>query len=142
MSWLLDTCVLSELVKERPEPQVLRWIGSVSEERLYLSALTVGELEKGIALLPDSRRRRRLRAWLSEDLAMRFEGRVLPLDQETALIWGDMQARAEKLGRPLPVIDGLIAATAATYDLTVVTRDIRGMEWSGVRILNPWERQR
>ena len=130
MSFLLDTCVLSAVV---------RWLDDASERSLHLSALTVGEIQRGIYKLPGSARRKALLAWLHDDLHEQFAGRVLPVDADVALTWGRVQARAEKRGRPVPVVDGLIAATALANDLIVVTRDGEHMEPTGVEIVNPWK---
>lgn len=138
MSWLLDTCVLSELVKPKPDAGLVAWVASSDEARLYVSALTLGDLAKGIARLPPGTKRNRLQTWLDRDLAERFSGRILSIDQSVAVRWGVLQALAEKAGRPMPVIDGLIAATAACHDLAVVTRNGGDMASSGIRILNPW----
>lgn len=139
MSWLLDTCVLSELVKPKPDAGLVAWVESSDEVRLYISVLSLGELAKGIARLPAGAKRNRLQNWLDRDLSERFSGRVLPIDQATALRWGELQARAEKRGCPMPVVDGLIAATAVLHDLTIVTRNGDDMVQSGARILDPWK---
>ena len=138
MSYLLDTCVLSELVKPRPNANLAKWIESREETRFYLSVLSFGELTKGITRLPAGAKQKRLQVWLDEDLAQRFSGRVMPIDQIVAAAWGELQARAEKRGRPMPVVDGLIAATAAVHSLAIVTRNTEDMAQSGVEILDPW----
>lgn len=139
MSWLLDTCVLSELVKPKPDAGLVAWVESNDEGRLYLSALTLGELAKGIARLPAGAKRNRLQNWLDRDLSERFSGRVLPIDQAAALRWGELQASAEKRGRSMPVVDGLISATAVLHDLTIVTRNGDDMALSGAAVLDPWK---
>lgn len=138
MIYLLDTCVLSELLKKQPQPRVVEWVHRQEEERLCLSALTLGELQKGITKLPGSKRRRSLQAWLDEDLRQRFAGRILDLTPEVALLWGRLQGRAERRGRKMPLLDGLIAATALSAGAAVVTRNKEDMEPSGVETLNPW----
>lgn len=138
MTWLLDTCVLSELVKPKPNGGLLSWIERCEETGFHLSVLTMGELAKGIARLSAGAKRARLQAWLDRDLAERFSGRILPVDQAVALRWGELQARAEKRGRPMPVIDGLIAATATVHSLAIVTRNGVDMAQSGVEIVDPW----
>lgn len=138
MSYLLDTCVLSELVKPRPNAGLVTWIEGHEEVRFYLSVLSLGELTKGIARLPAGAKKTRLQAWLEQDLAQRFSGRVLPIDQAVAARWGELQARAEKRGRPMPVIDGLIAATAAVHSLAIITRNTDDLAQSGVETLDPW----
>lgn len=139
MSWLLDTCVLSELVKPKPDAGLVAWIEAGDETQFYLSVLTLGELAKGVARLAAGAKRNRLQAWLHRDLTERFAGRILPVDQTVATCWGELQARAEKRGRPMPVVDGLIAATAVSRDLTIVTRNGVDMEQSGASMLDPWK---
>ena len=138
MSWLLDTCVVSEMVRPTPAPAVVDWLGSCAEESLYLSVLTLGEIRKGVAKLEDSARRTRLEAWLRHDLPDRFAGRVLPVDHPVAAIWGRLCGEAERGGSPLPVIDSLIAATALHHGLTVLTRNTRDLERCGAACFDPW----
>jgi len=138
VSFLLDTCVLSELVKRDPEARLVEWVESQPEERLYLSVLTLGELQKGIAKLGGSKRKERLQRWLDEDLRQRFEGRLVGVTEQVALLWGRLQGQAERRGRRLPVLDGLIAATALSLDAAVVTRNVDDFESSGVEIVDPW----
>lgn len=138
MNLLLDTCVVSELIKSHPEPAVIAFIRGQPEERLYLSVLTLGEIEKGISHLADERRQRKLRQWLEVDLQRRFEGRFLDVTPAVASRWGRIQGEAEGGGRRMPVIDGLLAATALHYGCAVATRNAADMEASGVEIVNPW----
>lgn len=138
MTFLLDTCVISELVRPRPDENVRRWIDSVDEAGLYLSALTLGELGKGVSKLPASARRDELREWLERDLAERFSARILPIDTSVALAWGKLQGEAERAGMKLPVIDSLLAATAACHHLTLATRNFADFARCGVPLLNPW----
>ncbi|MFZ5807499.1 MAG: type II toxin-antitoxin system VapC family toxin [Verrucomicrobiota bacterium] len=139
MSYLLDTCVVSEAVRKIPHPKILRWIDSQNESNLYLSVITIGEIEKGVAKLSDSKKKRRIRHWLEKDLRQRFQNRILPISEEIAIQWGMIQGHAEKIGRRLPTLDSLIAATALVCDLIVVTRDTQAIEASGAKIFNPWE---
>jgi predicted nucleic acid-binding protein len=136
--FLLDTNVISELLKPRPEPLVSAWIEATDESVLYLSVLTLGEIRRGISSLPVSRRRTRLEAWLDKDLSARFEGRILAINQEVADRWGMLTALANKTGLALPVIDGLLAATALEHNLTLVTRDTGQIPTVGVAVFNPW----
>lgn len=122
MSYLLDTCVISELVKKTPRREVVEWVDAQEESTLYLSALTIGEIEKGIIKLPASARKTRLATWVRRDLPARFGGRVLPIVERVATRWGMITGESERRGLPLPVIDSLIAATAFVHDLQVVTR--------------------
>jgi predicted nucleic acid-binding protein len=138
MSFLLDICVVSELAKPAGDQRVKLWASSVKEFDFYISALTLGELQKGAARLANSKKKTRLLTWLHEDLVQRFTGRVLAVDEAVAVRWGNMQAQLEKQGKPIPAIDGLIAATALQHRLTVVTRNTRDMDPSGVALFNPW----
>jgi predicted nucleic acid-binding protein len=136
--FLLDTNVISELVKPRPEANVTDWIESTDESLIYLSVLTLGEIRRGIAALPQSRRRASLEAWLDKDLRTRFEGRILDIDQGVADRWGLLTAAARNIGIVLPVIDGLLAATALEHNMTLVTRDTGQIPSIGVQVFNPW----
>lgn len=137
--YLLDTCVLSELASRRPAPSVVGWIDSVEEPRLFISVITVGEIRKGIARLPESRKKAELEAWFAEAWLGRFQGRILPLDEATMMTWGELTARMERGGRPLPAIDSLIAATTLHHELTLVTRNEKDFEGAGLDIVNPWK---
>ena len=138
--FLLDTNVISELVKPRPEANVTAWIEGTDESLLYLSVLTLGEIRRGIAVLPQSRRRATLETWLNKDLRARFENRILDIDQEVADRWGLLTAAARNSGIVLPVIDGLLAATALEHNLTLVTRDTGQIPSMGVAVFNPWQK--
>lgn len=138
MSYLLDTCVLSELRKPAPDPNVVAWINDVDESHLLLSVITFGEIQKGIAKLDESKRKRSLQLWLEQSLPQRFAGRILPIDGEVALEWGELQGGLERSGNPVPVIDSLIAATAICHNLTLVTRNTADFNRMPVKLLNPW----
>lgn len=139
MKYLLDTCVISELTRPKPLPNLTQWIRAQSEAGLYLSVLTIGEIRKGIDRLPESRKRRRIEAWLNNELRRRFTGRIVAVDDEVAERWGLESANAAQAGTSLPVIDGLLAATALVHGMTVVTRNTEDMRPTGVRLLNPWK---
>lgn len=136
--FLLDTNIISELVKPKPEANVTEWVENTDESLLYFSVLTLGEIRRGIAALPQSRRRATLEAWLDKDLRARFEDRILVIDQEVADRWGLLTAAARNSGIVLPVIDGLLAATALEHNLTLVTRDTGQIPSIGVAVFNPW----
>jgi len=138
VSFLIDTCALSELTRKNPSPLVSEWFDVTPAESLHMSVLTLGEIRRGVERLPDSRRRSRIAAWLENELPAWFENRVLPIDGSVADEWGRLTAR---LKNPLPAIDGLSAATALCRRLTVVTRNESDFAPAGVAILNPW-RQR
>jgi len=139
VKYLLDTCLISELVKKAPNPAVVSWLDEQDEQKLFLSVLNLGELQKGISKLADGTRKNELQAWVALDLVERFTGRILEIDLETALCWGKLQGEAEQAGEKLPVMDSLIAATAVAHGLVVVTRNVRDIERCGVRVCNPWE---
>jgi toxin FitB len=136
--FLLDTNVISELVKPRPEVGVTTWISSVDESLLYLSVLTLGEIRKGISALPSTARRSALEAWVDRDLLLRFEGRLLPIDLAVAERWGRLTGSAAARKRPIPVIDGLLAATALQHNLTLVTRNVTDIAITDISVFDPW----
>jgi toxin FitB len=135
--YLLDTCVISEVTKKRPSAKVLTWLDAQEELTLFLSVITLGELQKGVSKLPVSRKRRRLQQWVEQDLTRRFTGRILAVDLEVAMRWGAITATAEQQGRPVPVLDGLLAATALVAGLTLVTRNTPHMQATGVPLFDP-----
>lgn len=137
--FLLDTNCISEVVRARPEPRVLAWMEAADERLLFLSVLTLGEVRKGIAALPQSKRRTRLESWLEIELQPRFAGRILPIDAALADRWGLLAAEAKLQGRSLSVIDGLLAATALHHNLTIVSRNVHDFAHTRVPIFNPWE---
>ena len=138
MIYLLDTCVISELVARQPNPNVVDWIDGIDEGKLFLSAITIGEIKKGIEKLGDSERRRSLGEWLEDDLLPRFSDRVLPIDTSVMLEWGKLASDLERRGRPMPAIDSLIAATCLHGQLVLVTRNEDDFAHSGVEVINPW----
>jgi predicted nucleic acid-binding protein len=137
--FLLDKNCVSELIRSRPEPRVMDWMRAADESLLYLSALTLGEIRKGAAILAQSKRRTHLESWLELDLQVRFSGRILAIDNAVADRWGWLTAEAERKGRPLAAIDGLLAATALEHNLTIVSRNTSDFAQTHVPILNPWE---
>lgn len=137
--YLLDTNVLSEGVKLRPDARVKAWVDATDEQLLHVSVLTLGEIRKGIESLPASSRRATLESWLIQDLVVRMAGRVLQVDQEVADRWGRLAGKAKAENRPLPAVDGLLAATALEHNLTLVTRNTRDVLLTGVPLFNPWE---
>ena len=135
MSFLIDTCALSELTRNNPSQLVSEWFDATPAESLHVSVLTLGEIRRGVERLPDSRRRSRIAAWLENELPAWFEDRVLAIDGRVAEEWGRLTVQ---LKNPLPAIDGLIAATALYRRLTIVTRNEPDFAPAGVAILNPW----
>jgi toxin FitB len=137
--FLLDTNVLSEIVRPKPHSGVVQWVDSTGESLLYISVLTLGEIRKGITLLPEGRRRVALESWLDHDLVLRFSSHILPVDLAVAERWGRLAGTKAAKKSPLPVIDGLLAATALHHNLTLVTRDSSHAAITGVDVFNPWE---
>ncbi len=142
MSFLLDTNVVSEMVKPRPDPGVVRWLMEIDEDRVFLSVVTLAELRFGIARLPAGRRRSSLQAWLQGELLPRFAGRILTIDSEVALTGGDVMAECAAVGRAIEAMDALIAATARVHELELVTRNTGDFVASMIPICNPWSGER
>lgn len=138
MSWLLDTCALSEYAKKSPAPEVIDWLDEQDETSLFISVITLGEIEKGILKLRanDPIRSQKLTAWLGK-VEQRFAGRILPLDAAALHVWAQLAAHAELAGQPMPVMDGLLMATAQCHGLTVVTRNVQDFT-SYPQVFNPW----
>jgi len=137
MDYLLDTCVVSELSRSKPDAGVVTWMSEVEPGQLFLSAITIGEIKRGALRLPAGRRRTALSGWCDK-VRRSFLGRVLPVDEDVALRWAAGAARAEQSGRPGGFADGLIAATALERGLTLVTRNVSDFDPYGVSLFNPW----
>jgi toxin FitB len=136
--FLLDTNVLSELTRPKSDPQVEDWLTKADDEQLFLSVISLGEIFKGLTILPESKRRQQLQDWVEQTLRPWFDGRVLPISERIAERWGVLAGECQLKGKGLAVADGLIAATAAGHDLTLVTRDVGDFADQGIRVLNPW----
>lgn len=139
MNYLLDTCVLSEFTRRRPEKKVIRWLESINEEKLFISVITIGEIQHGIERLPESHRKTELLVWTNNGLVKRFEQRVIPLDMPAMFLWGSLTARLESAGQPMGVMDSLIAATALQSNFILATRNVTDFLPCGVQVINPWE---
>ena len=137
MSYLLDTNVVSEARRIRPNEHVLHWLAHQPLTATYLSVITLGELEEGISALGETHRAEALRAWLTQ-LEESFVGRILDVDRSVVRTWGRIQAEAKRQGRTPPAIDALIAATAITHELVLVTRNTNDVAALPVETLNPW----
>jgi tRNA(fMet)-specific endonuclease VapC len=138
MKYLLDTCVISELIRKAPNARVVAWIDGLYDPEVYLSVITIGEIKRGAERLPESERKYAILEWLENDLFFRFERRILPIDAAVMLTWGRLVATLEQRGRPLPAFDSLIAATALSNKLTLATRNVEDFADTGVPIFNPW----
>ena len=139
LSYLLDTCVVSEFVKPKPDKNVLSWLNSMDAERIYLSVVTLGEVQQGISNLPRSNRRAELEEWLNEQLTAQFAGRILALDAATFITWGQLIASLKQQGRTMSVMDSLIAATAVHHRMTLVTRNVSDFQHVELSVFNPWQ---
>jgi len=137
--YLLDTNVVSEWVKPRPDVGVVNWLHEADEDELFLSAVTIAELRYGIERLRNGSRKAQLEEWLAGDLAERFQGRILAVEDRVAEIWGRIMVRSETQGKRLGIMDGFLAATAEAYELVVVTRDVRAFQGFVPDTYNPWK---
>jgi predicted nucleic acid-binding protein len=134
---LLDTCVVSEIRTTNGDPAVRAFVAAQPTAALFLSVITFGEISKGVSLLADGAKKQALAAWLG-GLGRQFEDRILPVDQESAEIWGELTGAAQKGGRTVAAADGLIAATALRHGLHVATRNTTHFAAAGVLPVNPW----
>jgi toxin FitB len=137
MSFLLDTNAVSEWVKPRPNPGLIGWMESADEDRIFLSAVSLAELHYGVERMPAGRRRAHLEKWLRDELPVRFEDRILPVDAAVAETWGKTVSRSESAGRPMGIMDAFLAATAEVHGLTLVTRNVSDFPMVKL-VLNPW----
>jgi toxin FitB len=138
VSFLLDTNVISEWVKPRPNPGVVAWLANADEDRIFVSVVTLAELRYGIERMADGQPRKRLDSWLRDELPLRFERRVLPIDAPVADRWGRILARSQASGRPIGAMDAFIAATAHVHRLALVTRNRSDFQAALKAIVNPW----
>jgi len=137
MSFLLDTNAVSEWVKPRPNPGLVAWMEAADEDRIFISVISLAELRYGIERMSGGRRRSRLEQWLRDELPLRFESRILPVDAQVAEAWGKTVSRREAAGRPIGAMDAFLAATAETHHLTLVTRNVSDFSMLKA-VLNPW----
>ena len=139
MSFLLDTNVLSELIRPAPDANLVNWLSGLDEEEMYMSVVSVAEIRRGIEQLAPGRRRTRLLEWLESELIDRFDNRVVQIDRRVATAWGVLMQRAEAAGLPSSVMDGFVAASAAVHGFTIATRDRRDFAGFGIALLDPWQ---
>jgi predicted nucleic acid-binding protein len=139
LSYLLDTDVVSEWAKPRPDQRIVAWLEAVDEDEVFMSVISFAELRRGVEVLPQGQRRKDLAIWINQDLPDRFDGRVLDVDRRVADAWGRVMARGQRSGRTMTAMDAFFAATAESYALTLVTRNVRDFESLGVPILDPWD---
>ena len=139
MNYLLDTCVLSEFTRRRPEEKVVHWMESIDEEKLFISVITIGEIQHGIERLPESHRKTELLVWMNNGLVKRFEQRIIPLDMPAMFLWGSLIAHMESMGQPMALMDSFIVASALQNNLIIATRNVNDFLPCGVQVINPWE---
>lgn len=137
MNYLLDTCVISELIRPQPDPKVIEWFASKQAHQLYISSITWAELRRGVLKLPDSKRHKQLTEWL-ESISQQFGQRKLVFDTETAECWASMMARLEAQGKPMAILDSFICAIAKQHKLVLVTRNVKDFINAQVELVNPW----
>jgi predicted nucleic acid-binding protein len=139
VSYVLDTNVVSEWVKPRPDPRLIQWLDDVDEDQVFLSVISLAEIRRGIELMPLGLRRDRLTTWLVDELPIRFQSRVLAIDEAVADAWGFITARAQRSGIGLDTMDAFLAATAGVHGMTLVTRNTSDFQRLGISLLNPWD---
>jgi len=137
VKYLLDTCVISEISKAYPEKRLLDWVKTVPPDRLFVCTITIGEIRKGHAKLPNSKKKAKIAEWINcilED----YKDRILPIDLVAAENWGEIQGVSEIKGKAISTLDGLIASVARVNNLVLVTRNVSDFEECQVSIFNPW----
>ena len=139
--YLLDTNVISEIIRPKPDTNVVAWLENQKETTLFISAITFGELAKGITMLEDGKQKVRLLHWLNTEVSYRFNGRILPFDDRAAMLWGEWNGLGIQRGRSYPILDSQIAAIAARFECMFVTRNIKDIDGIPVESLNPWNKQ-
>jgi predicted nucleic acid-binding protein len=141
MSYLLDTCILSiwRKIKTHPNKNLEDWFCKHPESSYFISAISVGEIQKGISKITPGPKKMILEDWLFGELIPRFKGRILSIDQDTAVIWGDLSGEAQKKGVNIPIIDGLLAAQSLQHQLVLVTENVKDFKNTGARIFNPMD---
>jgi len=139
VKYLLDTNVISEFISKNPNRKAVNYILTLHETDLYLSAITIGEIKAGIEKLDNSRKKETLLQWLEKDLLNRFENKIIPVDTDVMLKWGEINNRLKKLGTPLPVMDSLIGASCEVYNMTLITRNEKDFKNINIQIINPFE---
>ena len=139
MAFLLDTNVVSETIKPKPEPRVIDWLETRMPADIFLATQTIGELVRGARKVKENTRRERFERWIERDLAQQFEGRVLPFDGPTAALWGRLMGDGDRAGRTPATADAQIAAVAIHHRLTLITLNVKDFEHFNLKLLNPWQ---
>ena len=139
MKVILDTCVVSEIQRSQGRQQVRAQVERIADDDLYLSVITIGEIAKGVALLPSGKRKSELQQWM-QSLEQHYADRILPINNETAQIWGTVTANAQQAGTIIPMADGLIAATAIQNGMHIMTRNTDHFQATGALVIDPWNK--
>ena len=140
MNYLVDTCILSELAKRRPNAKVVKWMARHSSDNMFfVSAITIGEIIEGIESLPlDDSARLKLDAWFRDRILGEYKDSIVPFDKDVAIKWGEIKGHTNRIGKVRPDLDSQIAATALVHGMTVVTRNVSDMEYTGAKTVDPF----
>jgi len=136
--FLLDTNVISELIRPIPNANLLNWLSEREEETLYLSVITIAETMRGVSKLDDGNKKTRLLDWIKKDISKRFSGRILDFDKKCAFLWGKWQGEGDRVGTPYAIMDAQIAAISEKFGLTLITRNTKDFSNFPIKIFNPW----
>ena len=137
--YLLETCVIFEATRPRLSTRVRAWILAKAPEQLFLSVVSITEIEQGIASLDQAGKAKTLKAWLQDEVLPDFEDRIFNVDASLAVRWGQLLGEGRRSGKPPPLMDALLAATALEHDLAVVTRNVGDFSRYGLGLVNPWQ---
>lgn len=138
MKYILDTNIISELISKKPNKKVIIFLQNISDDDLYLSVVTIGEIKFGIDNLQDSEKKKKLLNWLYNDLFKRFEGKIVDVDSDIMLKWGYLTSTLKKKGKPMPMMDAMIAATSISKNFTLITRNEKDFSNLDLEIINPF----
>ena len=142
MKYLLDTNIISELISKKPNPNVIKFLTLIEEENVFLSVITIGEIKTGIEKLDDTNKRKNiLLNWLNKELIPRFNNKIINIDLEIMQEWGKLYAKLKKEGKPIPLMDSLIASTAISKNLILVTRNEKDFYNLNISIINPFNKE-
>jgi predicted nucleic acid-binding protein len=136
--FLLDTNIISELIRPKPNENLIGWISEQKEENLYLSVITIAEIIRGISKLDNGKKKERLLNWVGKDVSQRFSGRILDFDEKCAFIWGEWQGEGDRLGTPYAIMDSQIASISFRFELTLVTRNTKDFKKLPIKCVDPW----
>ena len=139
MNYLLDTNIISELISKKPNQKVIDFINSLDENNVFLSVITIGEIKSGIQNVQDQNKKEKLSYWLNNDLLQRFDNRIINIDTNIMLSWGEINQQLKTIGKPLPIMDSIIGATCISLDFTLVTRNEKDFQNLDIKIINPFD---